>query len=129
MNVYVESNFVLELALVQEQSASCMEILRLGESGRIRLIIPGYCLTEPLDTILRRHKDRKRLRLELDAELQQLARTIPYQERLRGFREARRRGVCAAAAIGRTHEAVLIRLPERLRPLMTGVADSMTRPV
>src|SRR5947199_5754694 len=88
MNVYVESNFVLELALVQEQSASCLEILRLGESGHIRLIIPGYCLTEPLDTILRRHKDRKRLRLELDAELQQLARTIPYQERLRGFREA-----------------------------------------
>ena len=27
MNVYVESNFVLELALIQEQSASCEEIL------------------------------------------------------------------------------------------------------
>lgn len=87
MNVYVESNFVLELALVQEQSASCVEILRLGEAGRIRLFIPGYCLTEPLDTIVRRHKDRRRLRQELNAELQQLMRTFHYQERLQRFHE------------------------------------------
>ena len=31
MNVYVESNFVLELALLQEQSGSCEEILSLAE--------------------------------------------------------------------------------------------------
>ena len=28
MNIYLESNFVLELALLQEQSASCEQILQ-----------------------------------------------------------------------------------------------------
>ena len=33
MNIYIESNFVLELALVQEQEARCEELLRVGEPG------------------------------------------------------------------------------------------------
>ena len=37
MNVYVESNFVLELAWLQEQSASGEAILRLGEERRVHL--------------------------------------------------------------------------------------------
>ena len=44
MNVYVESNFVLELAFLQEQSSSCEEILSLAEGGRIQLVLPGYSL-------------------------------------------------------------------------------------
>ena len=31
MKVYIESNFVLELALLQEQNESCENILSLGE--------------------------------------------------------------------------------------------------
>jgi hypothetical protein len=33
VNVYVESNFVLQLALLQESYASCEAILQLSESG------------------------------------------------------------------------------------------------
>ena len=33
MNIYVESNFVLELALLQEQYASCEDVSHLKQSG------------------------------------------------------------------------------------------------
>ena len=87
MNVYVESNFVLELALLQEQSTSCEEILGLCETGSVQLVVPAYSLAEPYETLTRRQKRRKRLKEELDAELGQIARTATYAERLDGFRD------------------------------------------
>ncbi|MGB6295983.1 MAG: hypothetical protein WBF90_07325 [Rivularia sp. (in: cyanobacteria)] len=44
MDVYVESNFVLELALLQEQHKSCQELLDLAEIKKIRLIVPAFSL-------------------------------------------------------------------------------------
>ena len=52
MNVYVESNFVLELALLQEQFASCEKMLGLCRSGDIPLVIPAYSLAEPYETLV-----------------------------------------------------------------------------
>ncbi len=86
MNVYVESNFVLELALIQEQSASCEKILGLCEAKRIRLVIPAYSLAEPYETLTRRHKQRRRMKQELDAEFRQMARTASLSEQLGGFK-------------------------------------------
>ncbi|HEY2291216.1 MAG TPA: PIN domain-containing protein [Thermoanaerobaculia bacterium] len=85
MNVYVESNFVLELALVQEQHASCERILTLCEAGDIRVVVPAYSIVEPYETLLRRHLGRKGLKDSLDLELQQLSRTSGYAQRLSGF--------------------------------------------
>jgi predicted nucleic acid-binding protein len=85
VNVYVESNFVLELALLQEQHASCEEILQRSEAGSIQLVIPAYSIAEPYETLGRRYKQRKRMKMELDHELGQLARTADYIQRLSGF--------------------------------------------
>ncbi len=85
MNIYVESNFVLELALLQEQHTSCEDIVRLCEGGNAQLVIPAYVLIEPYDTLGRRHKQRQRMKAELDQELRQLARTATYVHRLGGF--------------------------------------------
>lgn len=87
MNVYVESNFVLELALAQEQSESCGEILSLSEARRIRLVVPAYSLAEPYETLARHQKNRKKLKEEFDFELDQIARSTTFQERLLGFRD------------------------------------------
>ena len=87
MNVYVESNFVLELALAQEQSESCGEILSLCEARRIRLVVPAYSLAEPYETLARHQKNRKKLKEEFDFELDQIARSTTFQERLLGFRD------------------------------------------
>lgn len=85
MNVYVESNFVLELALVQEQHASCERILTLCEAGDIRVVVPAYSIVEPYETLLRRHLERKGLKSTLDRELRQLSRTSGYAQRLGGL--------------------------------------------
>lgn len=87
MNIYVESNFVLELALAQEQCASCEEIMALCHGETARLVIPAYSLAEPYATLERRHGDRMRLKEDLDREFGQLARTSTYTHRLPEFRE------------------------------------------
>jgi len=43
MKIYVESNFVLELAFLQEQSQNCEKILTLCESGQAGLLLPAFC--------------------------------------------------------------------------------------
>ncbi len=47
MNIYVETNFVLELTFQQEQCTSCEQILLLCEAGYGQLVIPAYSLAEP----------------------------------------------------------------------------------
>jgi hypothetical protein len=41
MRVYVESNFILELALEQEQASSCETMVKICELGKARLVTPG----------------------------------------------------------------------------------------
>ena len=85
MNVYVESNFVLELALAQEQHGSCEVLLRLGEEGHVRMILPAYSLAEPYETLRRRHLGRSQVKRTLDKEIRELSRTANYAERIRDF--------------------------------------------
>lgn len=87
MNVYIESNFVLELAFLQEQSSSCEEILRLAEGEHIRLVVPAYALIEPYETLVRRKKDRQQIERELSKELQQIARNEEFKSQLEGIRD------------------------------------------
>lgn len=87
MNVYIESNFVLELAFLQEQSSSCEEILRLAEGAHIRLVVPAYALIEPYETLVRRRRDRQHIDRELSKELQQIARNEEFKSQLEGFRD------------------------------------------
>jgi predicted nucleic acid-binding protein len=87
LNVYIETNFVLELAFLQEQGSSCKEILRLAEAGEIRLVLPAYCLTESHETLGRRHRNREKMRLDLERELRQLSRTAHLQTRIGDFRQ------------------------------------------
>lgn len=78
MNVYVESNFVLELALLQEEAVPCDEILKLCGSGQICVLIPAYCLAETSTTVAKYHRRRRSLKEALDVERQQLTRTTSY---------------------------------------------------
>lgn len=87
MNIYVETNFILELALEQEQCGSCEEILRLSETGRTKLIIPAYSLVEPHEKLIRQANSRKELQQSLDAELRQLSRTASYESRIKSIQD------------------------------------------
>ncbi len=85
MKVYVEANFVLELALRQEQARSCEEILGMCGRQGLRLFIPAYSLAEPYETLVRRRRQRQRVMRDFEVEWKQLARTAAYADRAPDF--------------------------------------------
>ena len=87
MNVYVESNFVLEQALEQEQCESCKELIGIASSGSIRLVVPAFSLAEPHIALMRRGNERSRLSAELQKHLSELGRSKTYREVSGNFSE------------------------------------------
>ena len=80
MIVYVESNFVLEVALEQEQSSSAEAILELAESRKITLAFPSFALSEPFATVMHRNKERVELHNRMTMALGQLRRSEPHKQ-------------------------------------------------
>ena len=87
MNVYVESNFVLEQALEQEQCESCEQLIGMASAGFVQLVIPAFSLAEPHGALLRTKNARSRLRSELLPHLRELARSRAYREVSANFDE------------------------------------------
>jgi len=87
VNIYVETNFVLELVFQQEQFASCEQILQLCEAGLAQLVIPAYSLAEPHEKLTRQAKSRRDLQQVLDTELRQLARSASYTTRINSIQD------------------------------------------
>jgi len=73
--IYVESNFVLEIALMQEQSSSANRILQLAVDGFIKLVIPSFSISEPYSTLGSRDRERKSISDLLDKQSVQLKRS------------------------------------------------------
>lgn len=80
MIVYVESNFVLELALEQEQAQYAEAIFGLAEQSSLTLVIPSFALSEPFSTIELRKRNRERLSAELAGQLRQLRRSALHRD-------------------------------------------------
>lgn len=80
MIVYVESNFVLEVAFEQEQVLVTNTILQLAETDKIRLIFPSFVLSEPFETIMRRKREREDMHKDLTKMLNQLNRSHSYKK-------------------------------------------------
>jgi predicted nucleic acid-binding protein len=87
LNIYAETNFVLELTFEQEQCRSCEEILALCEAGQATLILPAYSLAEPHEKLTRQSRDRRELQQQLEAELRQLSRTASYASRIQSIQD------------------------------------------
>ncbi len=88
MNVYAETNFVLELILEQEQHESCEQVMQVCNTNEASLFIPAYSLAEPHETLTRLEKNREELYRKLKQELNQLFRTSSYKNRVLTFSDA-----------------------------------------
>ncbi len=75
MRVYVESNFVLEIVLEQEQHQACKEVLALATNQTIELVLPAFALLEPYESMVRDERDGKVLAQSLRASANMLKRT------------------------------------------------------
>lgn len=80
MIVLAESNFVLELALQQEEYEHAARILLLAETKKMRLVIPACSLFEPYQTLTRRRSERKELSRKLQDDLKLLGRSQGFAE-------------------------------------------------
>ncbi len=58
MIVYVESNFIVEFALEQEELPHVEAILAAAEAGTVALAIPAFSIAEPIATVMARPKKR-----------------------------------------------------------------------
>jgi predicted nucleic acid-binding protein len=77
--VYIESNFVLEMALEQEQVSSALALLDLAENQKISLIFPSFVLGECYECIMRERRVRNELQNNLVKALKNLQRSKPYE--------------------------------------------------
>jgi len=76
---YVETNFVLEVALLQDEHQDCLKILALAKKDSLRLVVPAVSLVEPYATLTRRRKERGQLCEVLSRELKHLIRSESYR--------------------------------------------------
>jgi predicted nucleic acid-binding protein len=90
LNVFVESNFILEIALEQREAPACEGILRLAEASTIHLLLPAYSFVEVHETLTRRRIERGELTRRITTELNQLARSTPLSDRVTASREVLR---------------------------------------
>lgn len=67
MRVYVETNFILEMAFEQEQVAACEGILQLVETNSsAKLAIPAFSFVEPPEKLRRQAHERLQLQNSLN---------------------------------------------------------------
>jgi len=110
MTVYVESNYLLELAFEREQATDCAGILALAEGGRITLALPAFSVGECFERLGRRRSRRVNIRESLREEIRELGRSptgAPLSGQLRTLSDAL---VAGADAEAHRYDAVLGRL-------------------
>jgi hypothetical protein len=117
MIAYVESNFVLEIVLGQEQAASAEALLTLAEGRAIDLVLPGLALAEPYSTITHRDRQRRKLVNDISRTLADLRRSTSYQEEAAQVANA----VAGLAGIARREYAALQTVVQRLLAIATTV--------
>jgi predicted nucleic acid-binding protein len=115
MNVYVETNFVLELAFLQQQHESCEQVIALCENRRAALVLPTFSIAECYEALIRRATKRTKIKDDLDKELAEIGRSKPYKDDFEALQKI-------TGLIVRSNEEEDRRLPKVLNRILD-VAD------
>lgn len=87
MIIYVETNFLLEIAYQQEGCESCRAILELARQGDISLAVPAFSIVEARQTWDRRSSEHNSLQNQLQPIIRQIARSEPFRTVTESSRE------------------------------------------
>ncbi|MGD0390916.1 MAG: hypothetical protein ABSC42_18380 [Tepidisphaeraceae bacterium] len=79
MIVYVETNFLLEIARQQEEAPAANEILRRAEEGKLKLVLPAISIFEPFSTLTYYGLERSRFVDDMEERLKELRRLAPHK--------------------------------------------------
>ncbi len=103
MIVYVETNFLLELAYLQERCDSCQLILDFAKARTITLALPAFSAAEARATWHRRASERREFQASLQRHIREISRSEPF----RGLSEQSHDVVTALVAGGQEARARL----------------------
>ena len=79
MIVYVETNFLLELAYLQERCDSCQLILDFAKARTITLALPAFSAAEARATWHRRASERREFQASLQRHIREISRSEPFR--------------------------------------------------
>ncbi len=82
MKVYVETNFLLEIVLLQEQHQSCEEIVRSCENGSTSLLLPASCVPEGYFALVGKGNRRNRFAQEFENQRAELTRSSRFKDQV-----------------------------------------------
>jgi predicted nucleic acid-binding protein len=77
--VYVETNFLLEIAYLQERCDSCQLILDFTKARTITLALPAYSAAEARATAHRRATERREVQAILRKHIREISRSEPFR--------------------------------------------------
>jgi predicted nucleic acid-binding protein len=77
--VYVETNFLIELAYLQERCDSCQLILDFAKAGTITLALPAFSAAEARFTLQRRAAERQTFQKSLSKHIREISRSEPFR--------------------------------------------------
>ncbi len=80
MRVYAESNFVLEIALDQEEVDQCHGLLDGASAGRVPVVIPAISVFEPYYKIAGNGKRRRDLAQQVETQAREFGRTKGFED-------------------------------------------------
>lgn len=80
MKLYVETNFVLTLALEQEHAGfdECTRMLELAEDDALELVLPAFALYEANHALVGKRRRREQVRRDLERELRDIQRSREF---------------------------------------------------
>ena len=88
MNLYVETNFLLEIAFRQEEERPAIDLLEACERGTVGLVVPDFSIAEAVINLVRRRNERRDLQQRLTTELSELSRSVVFREEARPLQGA-----------------------------------------
>ena len=123
ISIYVETNYILELAFSQEQAQSCLRLLEIHERNGAKLVIPAFSIGECFDTLVRRSTQRKRLAETVSVELKQISRSLAYKSEVPALDSITRLLINSLEDDKRRLDEILVRVLEvaEIVPLNKGV--------
>jgi predicted nucleic acid-binding protein len=87
MRVYAESNFVLEIALDQEEVGESRGLIEGATAKHISLVIPAISVFEPYYKIAGNGKRRRDLAQQVETQAREFGRTKGFEESSRNLRD------------------------------------------
>lgn len=87
MNIYCETNFILEIVFAQEESIYCEKLISLCQRKKIRIILPSYSFAESIYRLENQIKLQNNFQKDLNSQITHFSRNSRNIQQIKTFSE------------------------------------------